>query len=130
VVLKSGVDSVFLAQAGLQTTPPVFDTQLAYRVLTAGLKPSLSLQTLAQKLLNVELDKTQQISDWSQPLTSNGCRNFIGTVPDSGQEAGAIQLLKIAQLEFHFMPAVAQMELNGMLLDLSRWQRLGAKLEC
>ncbi len=27
------------------------------------------------------------------------------------------------------MPAVAQMELNGMLLDLSRWQTLRAKLE-
>ena len=129
-------DWQFLAQAGLQPAPPFFDTQLAYRVLTAGLKTSLSLQTLAQKLLNIELDKTQQVSDWSQPLTSKQLQYaaldaaiLLKLYPILVKKLERSQLLKIARLEFHCMPAVAQMELNGMLLDLSRWQTLGAKLE-
>jgi DNA polymerase-1 len=129
-------DWQFLAQAGLQPAPPFFDTQLAYRVLTAGLKTSLSLQTLAQKLLNIELDKTQQVSDWSKPLTSKQLQYaaldaaiLLELYPILFKKLERSHLLKIAQLEFHCMPAVAQMELNGMLLDLSRWQTLGAKLE-
>jgi len=130
-------DWQFLAQAGLQPAPPFFDTQLAYQVLTAGLKTSLSLQTLAQKLLNIALDKTQQVSDWSQPLTSKQLQYaavdaaiLLELYPILVKKLERSHLLKIAQLEFHCMPAVAQMELNGMLLDLFRWQTLGAKLEC
>lgn len=129
-------DWQFLTQAGLQPSTPFFDTQLAYRVLTAGLKTSLSLQTLAQKLLNIELDKTQQVSDWSKPLTSQQLQYaavdaavLLELYPILFKKLERSQLLKIAQLEFHCMPAVAQMELNGMLLDLSRWKTLGAKLE-
>lgn len=129
-------DWQFLAQAGLQPSAPFFDTQLAYRVLTAGLKTSLSLQTLAQKLLNIELDKTQQVSDWSKPLTLKQLQYaamdaaiLLELYPILVKKLERSHLLKIAQLEFHCMPAVAQMELNGMLLDLSRWQTLGAKLE-
>ena len=128
-------DWQFLAQAGLQPATPFFDTQLAYRVLTAGLKTGLSLQTLAQKLLNIELDKTQQVSDWSKPLTSKQLQYaaldaaiLLELYPILVKKLERSHLLKIAQLEFHCMPAVAQMELNGMLLDLSRWQTLGAKL--
>jgi DNA polymerase-1 len=129
-------DWQFLAQAGLQPSAPFFDTQLAYRVLTAGLKTSLSLQTLAQKLLNIGLNKTQQVSDWSKPLTSKQLQYaaldaaiLLELYPILVKKLERSQLLKIAQLEFHCMPAVAQMELNGMLLDLPRWQTLGAKLE-
>jgi DNA polymerase-1 len=129
-------DWQFLAEAGLQPATPFFDTQLAYRVLTAGLKTGISLQTLAQKLLNIELDKTQQVSDWSQPLTSKQLQYaaldaaiLLKLYPILVKKLERSHLLKIAQLEFHCMPAVAQMELNGMLLDLSRWKRLGAKLE-
>jgi DNA polymerase-1 len=62
-------DWQFLTQAGLQPKEPFFDTQIAYRVLTEGLKTGLSLQTLAHKLLNIELDKAQQVSNWNKPLT-------------------------------------------------------------
>lgn len=129
-------DWQFLAQAGLQPAGPFFDTQLAYRVLTAGLKTGLSLQTLSQKLLNVALDKTQQVSDWRKPLTSKQLQYaaldatvLLELYPILLKRLKRSHLLKIAQLEFHCLPAVAQMELNGMLLDLSRWQTLGAKLE-
>jgi DNA polymerase I len=128
-------DWQFLTQTGFQPKGPYFDTQLAYRVLTAGLKTSLSLQSLAHKLLHLELDKTQQVSDWSQPLTAQQLQYaaldaaiLLELYPILLKKLQQSRLLKIAQLEFHCMPAVAQMELNGMLLDLARWQVLGAKL--
>lgn len=129
-------DWQFLTQAGLQPKEPFFDTQIAYRVLTAGLKTGLSLQTLAHKLLNIELDKAQQVSNWNKPLTKRQLQYaaldasiLLDLYPILVKKLARSRLLKIAQLEFHCMPAVAQMELNGMLLDLSRWQTLGAKLE-
>lgn len=129
-------DWQFLTQAGLQPKGPFFDTQIAYRVLTAGLRTGLSLQTLAHKLLNIELDKVQQVSNWSKPLTEKQLQyaaldasTLLDLYPILYKKLARSQLLKIAQLEFQCMPAVAQMELNGMLLDLSRWKTLGAKLE-
>jgi DNA polymerase I len=57
-----------LAFAGLEPSKPFFDTYLAYRVLTAGLKRHLSLESVTENLLKVKLDKTQQTSDWSGNL--------------------------------------------------------------
>ena len=81
--------------------------------------------TLAQKLLNVTLDKTQQVSDWSKPLTSKQLQYaaldaaiLLELYPIPVKKLERSHLLKIAQLEFHCIPAVAQMELNGMLLGV------------
>jgi DNA polymerase-1 len=129
-------DWQFLTQAKLQPAGSFFDTQLAYRVLTAGLKVGLSLQAIAHKLLNVRLDKTQQVSDWSKPLTPQQLQYaaldaavLLELYSILKEELERSRLLKIAQLEFCCMPLVAHMELNGMLLDLSRWQMLEVQLE-
>ncbi len=106
-------------------------------MLTAGLKTGLSLQTLAHKLLNIELGKAQQVSNWNRPLLKKQLQYaaldasiLLDLYPIPYKKLARSHLLKITQLEFHCMPAVAQMELmNGMLLALSRWQTLGAKLE-
>ncbi|MCC5631932.1 DNA-directed DNA polymerase [Nostoc sphaeroides CHAB 2801] len=129
-------DWQFLTLAGLQPSGQFFDTQLAYKVLTAGLKTSSSLQNIVKKLLHLQLDKTQQISDWCKPLTkvqlhyaAVDAAILLDLYPILLNKLKQAKLLKIARLEFQCMPVVAQMELNGMLFDLSRWQILGAKLE-
>ncbi|MHC5760571.1 bifunctional 3'-5' exonuclease/DNA polymerase [Nostoc sp.] len=129
-------DWQFLTLAGLQPSSKFFDTQLAYKVLTAGLKTSSSLQNIVKKLLHLQLDKTQQISDWCKPLKSVQLHYaavdaaiLLDLYPILLKKLKQAKLLKIARLEFQCMPVVAQMELNGMLFDLSRWQILGAKLE-
>lgn len=129
-------DWQFLTLAGLQPSGKFFDTQLAYKVLTAGLKTSSSLQNIVKKLLHLQLDKTQQISDWCKPLTkvklhyaAVDAAILLDLYPILLNKLKQAKLLKIARLEFQCMPVVAQMELNGMLFDLSRWQILGAKLE-
>jgi DNA polymerase-1 len=129
-------DWQFLTLTGLQPSGKFFDTQLAYKVLTAGLKTSSSLQNIVKKLLHLQLDKTQQISDWCKPLTkvqlhyaAVDAAILLDLYPILLNKLKQAKLLKIARLEFQCMPVVAQMELNGMLFDLSRWQILGAKLE-
>lgn len=129
-------DWQFLTLAGLQPKSQFFDTQLAYKVITAGLKTSSSLQNIVKKLLHLQLDKTQQISDWCKPLSkvqlhyaAVDAAILLELYPILLKKLKQAKLLKIARLEFQCMPVVAQMELNGMLFDLSRWQILGAKLE-
>ncbi|MDZ8226535.1 bifunctional 3'-5' exonuclease/DNA polymerase [Nostoc sp. ChiVER01] len=129
-------DWQFLTLAGLQPSGKFFDTQLAYKVLTAGLKTSSSLQNIVKKLLHLQLDKTQQISDWCKPLTkvqlhyaAVDAAILLDLYPILLNKLKQAKLFKIARLEFQCMPVVAQMELNGMLFDLSQWQILGAKLE-
>jgi DNA polymerase I len=126
----------FLTQAGLELSEPLFDTQLAYRTWTAGLKLSLSLQSLARKLLNVKLDKQLQRSDFSGELSPKQLRYaaidaaiLLDLYPILSNKLKRSKLLQVAQLEFQCIPATAQMELNGMLMDLSLWQTYGASLE-
>lgn len=59
-----------LNRAGLGMKPPFFDTYLGYKVLTAGLKKTSTLEILAAKLLHLKLDKQEQKSDFSSELTS------------------------------------------------------------
>lgn len=126
----------FLTQAGLQPSGYFFDTQLAYQVVNAGIKTSASLENVARKLLRIQLDKTLQTSNWHQQLTpaqlqyaATDAAILLDLYPILVKKLTQAKLLKIAQLEFHCLPVVAQMELNGMLFDLSRWKTLGAKLE-
>jgi DNA polymerase-1 len=136
-ILHNGkFDWQFLNQAGFQLSGRFFDTQLAYKVLTTGLQSSSSLKAITRKLLHIQIDKTQQFSDWSKPLTKAQLEYaaldaalLLELYPILVRKLKQAKLLKIAQLEFKCMPAVAQMELNGMLFDLSQWQILGTKLE-
>ncbi|HEY9852098.1 MAG TPA: bifunctional 3'-5' exonuclease/DNA polymerase [Leptolyngbyaceae cyanobacterium] len=127
---------MMLTQAGLQPSRHFFDTYLAYRVLTAGLKRSLSLEAIADQLLDVKLDKSLQTSDWSGELTA-------AQLQYAAIDAAIVLPLRIylkrklkrallwetALLEFACLPAVAQIELNGMLLDKAQWQLLKSQLE-
>ena len=124
-----------LAFAGLEPSKPFFDTYLAYRVLTAGLKRHLSLESVTENLLKVKLDKTQQVSDWSGNLTlaqlqyaATDAAILLPLAAALQQKLKASKLWKTALLEFSCLPAVASMELNGMLLNREQWRVLGVKL--
>jgi len=69
-VLKIGhhfkFDWQFLTQAGMPPSGLLFDTQLAFKVWTAGIKVRSLLQAVAKTILAIELDKDQQQSDFSQ----------------------------------------------------------------
>ncbi|MEG5052789.1 MULTISPECIES: bifunctional 3'-5' exonuclease/DNA polymerase [unclassified Microcoleus] len=128
-------DWLMLTRAGLSPSKPFFDTYLAYRVLTAGLKRTSSLEAVADKLLKVKLDKAQQVSDWSGELSptqlqyaATDAAILLPLCEVLHRQLYSAELWQTAKLEFACLPAVASMELNGMLLDRELWSVLGKKL--
>lgn len=125
-------DWSFLSMANLQPTGPYFDTQLASQVLFAGLKKSHTLAALASKLLKTELNKDLQHSDFSGKLSNDQLEYAAILLPLQKilyAHLKRASLLPTAFLEFEAMPAVAQMELNGMQLDHQKWLAVSLDLE-
>lgn len=114
-----------------------FDTQLAYKVLKAGIQGSSNLGYLVKRLLKIDLDKSQQCSNFNQPKLSSEQIQYAAW--DAAHTLALYEVLlarlqhlnlcAIAQLEFDCIPATASMELNGMQLDSKRWQNAHTTLE-
>ena len=62
-------DILMLKAEGIEVKSPVMCTMLGIEVLKAGATRQASLQFTAQELLNIELDKAEQNSDWSGKLS-------------------------------------------------------------
>jgi DNA polymerase I len=124
-------DLMMLTNAGFNLEPPYFDTYLGYKVLTAGLKRSSTLETLVQKLLRVKLNKSAQTSDFSRSLSkeqlqyaANDAAVLLPLHRQLAHHLSKAKLTATAETEFDCLRAVAQMELNGVKLDLDKWQLL------
>ncbi|MEL6579189.1 MAG: DNA polymerase [Cyanobacteria bacterium J06621_12] len=124
-------DLMMLATAGINLAPPYFDTYLGYKVLTAGLKKTSALEMVARKLLKVKLNKSAQTSDFSQNITkeqlqyaANDAAVLLPLRKKLDRQITKAKLTDTAQTEFDCLYAVAQMELNGVRLDLDKWQLL------
>ena len=129
-------DLMMLKSAGFNLEPPYFDTYLGYKVLTAGLKRSSTLETLVQKLLRVKLNKSPQTSDFSRSLSkeqlqyaANDAAVLLPLHQKLARHLNKAKLAATAQTEFDCLRAVAQMELNGVRLDLDMWQALKQDLK-
>lgn len=130
-------DMKFLQQAGLPVGGRVFDTYLAAQLLRQKTRlPKLGLDTLAQHYLSVDVSKEYQTSDWRGALSADqyeyAARDAAMLLPLRDamiQDLQSEDLIDVAQLEFHCLPAVVEMELTGIQLDLDRWQRIGQSLE-
>ncbi len=124
-------DLMMLATARLNLAPPYFDTYLGYKVLTAGLKKTSTLEMVARKLLKVKLNKSAQTSDFNQNITkeqlqyaANDAAVLLPLHKKLDRQITKAKLTDTAQTEFDCLNAVAQMELNGVRLDLDKWQLL------
>ncbi len=109
----------------------VFDTYLASQLLAAGdTDRRHSLADAAQYFIGTELDKSQQVSDWgaaelSQTQLEYAARDAAILLPLQAQIAERLRddnLEKTAELEFRCVMPIAEMELNGLLLDIDRWR--------
>jgi DNA polymerase-1 len=116
----------------------LFDTYLAESLLTAGLadKGDLSLKALAKKYLGLELDKAQRSSFAGQEISRSQIDYAVKDVEvlepifrQQSERLVAEGLVDAALLEFSIVSAVADMELAGMLLDLSKLGSLKKTLE-
>ncbi len=74
-VFHSGRQDIEIIYNLCHKTPyPIFDTQIAAQVL--GFGESISYENLVHHILNIELDKSSRLSDWSHRPLSNAQLNY------------------------------------------------------
>lgn len=119
----------------------IFDTELATRLIENPIeKPDpghYSLKETAARYLNIEVDKIEQKSDWSIKELSESqltyaaldvinTKNLYHRLKPILYE---LSLNTVAKLEFRALPAIANIEYNGIFLNLDIWNKLIPKYE-
>jgi DNA polymerase-1 len=127
-------DLKFLVAAGLPwPTGQVFDTMLTAQLLGAGTPEGVlrqcGLATVVERYLHLTLDKTEQRSDWTGPLSPRQLRYaaidaaillpLADTLEDALQSAG---LCRVAAIEGACVPALAWLELAGLPMHEGHWR--------
>lgn len=128
-------DLQFLGRLGF-TPGRVWDSMLASQLLEGGLHSKHSLQEVARRYLNIELDKADQTADWSGPLTEKMLRYAArdAEVPLRLREVllpkiREARLEAVCDLEQRCLPALVSMSLHGVAVDAERWVQLAEEAE-
>ena len=109
----------------------IFDTLLASQLIAAGdTDRRHSLAEVVSFFLGTEIDKTEQVSDWSAAELSQSQIQYaakdalimIGLREKIVERLKQDDLIKAAKLEFDAVMPIAAMELNGIYLDAERWR--------
>lgn len=111
----------------------IYDTMLAEQLMYLGLHNKSNLQTLVAKYLHLNMPKdiSNSFQNYNQPYEEYQLRYAANDVAvlrlihdlqlpklrDDG-------LMRAARLEFEFIEPLAEMELNGMLLDVDKWRAI------
>jgi DNA polymerase I-like protein with 3'-5' exonuclease and polymerase domains len=111
------------------TLHSVFDTMLASQVLAAGVPVKHDLASVVRRYLKVDLDKSEQRSDWSRELrreqldyAAADVAHLLPLREALIAQLRGLDLLAVAQLESDLAPVVAAMELAGIAFDRDAWQ--------
>lgn len=127
-------DFSFLYEEHGVSLSPLFDTMLAAQLLAGGdQSPSFSLEAVAQRYAEVELDKDARKEDWSGELSeaqleyaARDAAVLLALREKLAAELEADELGYVAGIEFRALASLAEMELAGIKLDLARWKELEA----
>jgi DNA polymerase I-like protein with 3'-5' exonuclease and polymerase domains len=107
-----------------------FDTMLGSQLIAAGDQDRRhSLAEVASFFLGQEIDKTEQVSDWSaaelsQSQVEYAAKDAATMLPlreKVWEKLKSDELDRVAKLEFECVAPVAAMEQNGFYLDRGRW---------
>lgn len=109
----------------------IYDPMLAEQLMYLGLHPKANLQYLVAKYLHLNMPKdiATSFKDYNQEYQEYQLRyaaNDVVVLKDIyNLQLHKLQqdnLMRVAQLEFEFSKPLAEMELNGMLLDVPQWR--------
>lgn len=137
VLQNAKFDIKFLWSEGINIVGPIFDTMLAARILrSSGAPYRAGLGILVKHYLGIELDKQEQVSDFSGELREEqieyAARDAAILLPLRKAMIDDIRqnhLIEAARMEFSCVYAVAEMEYTGIHLDTSKWSALTKKTE-
>ena len=134
--------SLVKAQTGI-SIGSTFDTMLAERIITMGISREISLKAISEKYLGIKMDKSVRETFINlQAASSKG--NFTDEQLEyAARDAFVLReifekqfkqlqeqdLVDTAKLEFAIIPAVAEMELHGSLIDQVKWRKYIAELK-
>src|SRR5215207_6197388 len=116
----------------------VTDTMLLAQLLAAGdMSAEKGLGPVAKSELGIDLDKTQQTSDWSLPTLTEQQLDYAALdaqvlLPLHEKLCAAIAeagLRRVARIENEALPAVARMRLEGMPVEKAAWVAHTAEVE-
>jgi DNA polymerase-1 len=127
--------SLLKAQSGIKLGN-IFDTMLAERLLTCGISREISLKTLAEKYLNLRIDKTIRESFYDPASPTLRGEFSTDQLEYAARDAWVLldifekqynllkeeDLVETAKLEFAIVQVVAEMELRGSLIDTQKWR--------
>lgn len=114
----------------------MFDTMLAERLITCGVSREISLKTLAEKYLGLNLNKEVRNTfiDYYSPgrkivysseqlvYAAQDAQILIPIFNKQFKKLREDGLVETAKLEFNLVPVVGDMEIRGSLLDQKRWR--------
>jgi DNA polymerase-1 len=109
----------------------IFDTMLASQLISAGDQDRRhNLAAVSEFFLGIEMDKSQQVSDWSaaelsQSQVEYAAKDAATMVPLREKIVERLkqdELIQVAKIEFDCVMPIAAMELNGFYLDEERWR--------
>jgi DNA polymerase-1 len=127
-------DLKFLVAAGLPwPTGQVFDTMLGAQLLGAGTSEGTlrqcGLAAVVERYLRLILDKAEQRSDWTGPLSHRQLRyaaiDAAILLPLADALDGALRsagLYRVATMEGACVPALAWLELAGLPVHEAHWR--------
>src|SRR5919199_1022600 len=132
VLHNAKFDYAFLKTEYGISLAPIFDTMLAAQLLDGGEQgPSYALETVAERYAGIELDKSARGEDWSEELSEAqieyAARDAAVLLPLHGRLAKELKeekLVRVSEIEFRAVAALAEMELAGIKLDVQKWKEL------
>jgi len=132
VLHNAKFDYAFLYALHGISLSPLFDTMLAAQLLDGGAQgASYSLGAVAERYLQEAPDKSEQRSDWSGELSRRqieyAARDAEVLLPLRERLSAALELEDlglVSRIEFAAVSSLAEMELAGIKLDVSKWKEL------
>ncbi len=137
-------DIQFLWKLGIDlSNSQLFDTMITEQVLTNGkIGIKFDLKSVMLKYTRNELDKDEQLSDWSAVELTESQKKYAQydcqhlpqlreKMLDRIKREKEINpgIIKILKLEFDYIPVIATMEYNGVYLNKDKWLELLPKYE-
>jgi DNA polymerase I-like protein with 3'-5' exonuclease and polymerase domains len=136
VAHNAAFDLAFLAEMGFTPAGPVHDTLLLARLLVAGTYEKCDLAAVVQREVGQTLDKAEQRSNWSGPLTDGqlryAARDVEVLVPLHQALTAKVRQAKleeVARIETRALPAFTWLGRSGIAFDSGAWGALAAEAE-